>query len=194
MRLGAGRWGGEVGFWQAAVEGRHGGRQRGQQGAVGAADVALPHQGEVAVGVLLHGAEAGPGVRGPRDGGQVGAEGGVAGGRHQAPPRRGVSVGAGAEGGVEALGAQAGAESHSGGDAVLPALFLGVWSGAGDGRGETQEVGKRQVVFVQEAALVVGSGALRPAQELKEFCNKTKTNHFNSSEYVQSWKKILVKV
>ncbi|KAF3837043.1 hypothetical protein F7725_004507 [Dissostichus mawsoni] len=33
--LGAGRWGGEVGFWQAAVEGRHGGRQRGQQGAVG---------------------------------------------------------------------------------------------------------------------------------------------------------------
>jgi len=186
----------EVGLRQAAVEGRRDGGRRRQQGAVGAADVALPHQSQVVVGVLLDGAQDRPGVQGPGDGGEVGATSRVARRGHQAPPVPGVSVGAGAEGGVQALRAEAGGEGHPRGDAVLPARFQAVGGGAGrcggggaggGGWSQAQEVGEHQVFFAQESALVVDPGALRPAQQLKEFCDGKKTRshefpHFSRVE------------
>lgn len=135
MRFRAGRRRREVGFRQA-VEGRYRGQGRRQQGAVGAADVAFSNERQVVVGVLLHGAEARPGVRGPGDRGQMGAESGVARRGHQAPPGPGVSVGAGAEGGVQALRAEAGGEGPPRGDAVLPAVGSGAGQVGGDGAGE----------------------------------------------------------
>lgn len=87
-----------------------------------------------------------------------------------------MSVGAGAEGGVQALRAKAGGEGPPWGEAILPGVFQGVGGGAGVvGWSYAQEVGKHQVFFVQESALVVGSGALCPAQQLKEFC-KNRSN------------------
>lgn len=156
---GAGRGRGKVGLWETGIEGHHCRRGGGQQGAIGAIDVALTHQGQVCGRVLLHRAQARPQVRGPRNGGQVRAKRVAR--RHEAPPRE--SVGAGAEGGVQALGARG--QRCSCGDPVLSERFDGLWSGAGQvvGRGEAQEVGQHQVLFTQEAALVIGSRALSAA-------------------------------
>lgn len=124
------------------------------------------------MGVLLHCTEAGPGVGGPWDGGEVGAEGGVARRRQQAPPGGRVSVGAGAEGRVQALRAQAGCEGSARGDAVLSAMLQGGRGGAGQfggggggegGCGQAQEVWKHQVFFAKESALVVSTCALGSA-------------------------------
>lgn len=78
--------------------------------------------------ILLHCAETCPGVCGPGDGRQVGAKSRVAGRWQQAPP--GVSVGTGAEGGVQALRAKAGGQGSPCRDPILPCLFQGVRSGA----------------------------------------------------------------
>lgn len=157
---GAGRGRGEVGLRETGVKGGDGsGRGGGQQGAIGTADVALPHQRQVGGSVLLHRSQARAQVRGPRDGGEVCAEGVAR--RHQAPP--GESVSAAAEGGVQALGS--GGEGGAGVEAVLPVGLEGVWGGAEVVlRGaEAQEVGQHQVLFAQEAALVVGARALSAA-------------------------------
>lgn len=109
----------------------------------------------------------------------MGAEGGMTGGRgQQAAPGCGVSVGAAAEGRVQALGPDAGREGPPWGAAFLPAEFRRGRGGAGQvggngaggsGRSQAQEVGKHQVFFAQESSLVVGPGALSPTQQLKEF-------------------------
>lgn len=92
-------------------------------------------------------------------------ESGLAGGRQEVAPRSGVSVGAGAEGGVQALRAEAGGQGPPRGSAVLPGLLQGVGGGAGQAGGtQAQEVRQHQVLLVQQSALVVGSCALRSAQ------------------------------
>lgn len=104
-------------------------------------------------------------------------KGGLAGRWQEVPPCCGVSVGAGSEGGVQALRAQAGGEGAPGGGAVLPGLLQRVRGGAGQaGRTQAQEVGEHQVLFAQQSSLVVGSCALRSAQQLKEFCKKNTSN------------------
>lgn len=113
----------------------------------------------------------------------MGAERRVARRREQAAPGRGVSVGAGAEGGVQALRAHAGGEGPPRGGPVLSALPQRGGGGAGQvgggragggGWGDAQEVGEHQVFLAQESALVVRSAALGPAQQLKEFWENRK--------------------
>lgn len=62
----AGRRRDEVALGQAALMGQ---QRRGQQGAVGAGDVSLAHQGQVSVGVFLQHPEGRASrLRGARDG------------------------------------------------------------------------------------------------------------------------------
>lgn len=120
----------------------------------------------------------------------MGAEREVARRGQQAPPGPGVSVGAGAEGGVQALGAEAGGERPAGGEAVLSDLFQGLGSGAhqvggggqrAGGRGQTQEVGKHQVFFAQQSTLIVSSGTLGATQQLEEFYGTHQTRCFTDN-------------
>lgn len=171
LRLGAGWWWGEVGLRETVLEGCQRRWWWWQQSAVGAVDVTLTHKGQVSVGVLFHCAEAWSGVWGSSDRGQVGAKGWVAWRGQQAPPGW-VSVGTGAEGGVQAFWTEAGGEGPPLVDAVFSALLEGGGSGTGQVRGDwaggrrrsqPKEVRKHQVVFVQESTLVVSSCALSPA-------------------------------